>query len=186
MVNWELFGHAISTNNCSWTFATTNFLPLISIAVTAVEPPLPRSADLSNITLSVVWYAFLIAFSVSVQQSGYNLARGTTRFFHQREKEMWQSRELPAMVSRQLGCRSSNRGYILRSGTLMRRNGEVCFELLERFREAQANGCLHWWSPATHIPPPYSRLRHPFWELRFFETDDCQGWLIKDNAFFFS
>lgn len=70
------------------TFATTNFLPFISIAVTAVEPPLSKSTDLSNIMLSVVWYAFLIAFSVSVQKSGYNLARGTTSFFHQREKEM--------------------------------------------------------------------------------------------------
>lgn len=54
------------------TLATTNFLQLISMAVTAVEPPGPKSFVFSSrIVVSVMRYALLIAFSVSVQKSGY-------------------------------------------------------------------------------------------------------------------
>lgn len=36
------------------TLATINLCPLINIAVTAVDPPLPKSADFSKIVVSVL------------------------------------------------------------------------------------------------------------------------------------
>lgn len=55
------------------TFATTSFTDLslpIKMAVTAVEPPRPNSDAFSNIFSSVSWYAFRIAVSGLLRNSG--------------------------------------------------------------------------------------------------------------------
>jgi hypothetical protein len=43
----------------------------MSIAVTAVEPPLPKSSDFSKIVESVSLYALFTLSAGSVQKSGY-------------------------------------------------------------------------------------------------------------------
>lgn len=58
--------------------ATSSSWQLINIAVTAVEPPLPNSPDLSKIVESVIPYALLTASAGSVQKLGYMKKWGET------------------------------------------------------------------------------------------------------------
>jgi len=71
--NWRATPPSQITARESPTFPTTSFSPLISITVTAVEPPLFLTSRLFlfKILLSVLWYALLIAVSVSFQKSGW-------------------------------------------------------------------------------------------------------------------
>lgn len=62
--------------------ATINFWPLINIAVTAVEPPLPNSPDFSKILESVILYALLTASSGSLQKSGYMGKKGRLDLYY--------------------------------------------------------------------------------------------------------
>lgn len=70
--SWQAIPPSLITAQESPTFPTTSFSPLITITVTAVEPPLLQTSFLFlfKILWSVFLYALLIAVSVSVQKSG--------------------------------------------------------------------------------------------------------------------